>query len=91
MKDGYQFIVLLLCGCYADVRTRDLKGQWPINCCTSPMMIHIITPIVDYNLWLKRLDTQFSEPTNQNSVKVPKVVEPTNRTDNVILKLLGLV
>ena len=26
---------------------------------------------------LKRLDTQFNEPTNQNKIKVPKVVEPT--------------
>ena len=32
--------------------------------------IYKITPYVDYNLWLKRLDTQLKEPTNQ---KVPKV------------------
>ena len=38
------------------------------------MMIHIITPYVDYFNWLKRLETQLNEPTNQNSVKVPKVV-----------------
>ena len=30
------------------------------------------TPSVDYNKWLKRLDT-----TNQNSIKVPKVVKLT--------------
>ena len=29
---------------------------------------------VDYNKWLKRLDTQLNEPTNQNSLKVAKVV-----------------
>ena len=28
---------------------------------------------LDYNLWLKRLDIQLNEPTNQNSIKVPKV------------------
>ncbi len=37
------------------------------------MMIHKITYSVDYNLWLKRLDTPLIEPTNQNSIKVPKV------------------
>ena len=31
-----------------------------------------ITPSVDHNKWLKRLDTQLNEPTNQNSRKVPK-------------------
>ena len=25
------------------------------------------------------MDTQFNEPTNQSSIKVPKVVEPTNK------------
>ncbi len=29
-------------------------------------------------LKLKRLDTHFNEPTNQNSLKVPKMVKPTN-------------
>ena len=41
------------------------------------MMIHKITISVDYNQYLKRLDTQLNEPTNQNLIKVPKVVEPT--------------
>ena len=36
------------------------------------MMIHKIIPSVDYNLWLKRLDTQLNKPTYQNSLKVPK-------------------
>ena len=43
------------------------------------MMIHKITLSVDFNLWLKRLDTKLSKPTNQNSIKVPKVVKPTNK------------
>ena len=30
------------------------------------MMIHKITPSVDYNKWLKRLDIQLNEPTNKN-------------------------
>ena len=39
------------------------------------MLIYKITPSVDYIQWLKRLDTQHNEPTNQNSmIKVPKVV-----------------
>ena len=36
------------------------------------MIIQKITPSVDYNQWLKHLDTQLEEPTNQNSIKVPK-------------------
>ena len=35
-------------------------------------------PFLDYNEWLKRLDTLINEPTNQNSIKVPMVVKPTN-------------
>ena len=29
---------------------------------------------VDYNQWLKRLDTQLNKPTNQNSIKSPKLL-----------------
>ena len=50
--------------------------QWPVNCCTSPLIIHQITTSLDYNQWLKRLDTQLKYPTNQNLLKVPIV--PTN-------------
>ena len=47
---------------------QELKGirQWPIKFYTSPMIKHKITPFVDYNYWLKRLDTQLYEQTNQN-------------------------
>ena len=31
-----------------------------------------------YNQWLKRLETQLNKPTNQDSIKVIKVVMPTN-------------
>ena len=41
------------------------------------MYIPKINPFVDYNKWLKNLDTQLNEPINQNSLKVPKVVKPT--------------
>ena len=34
-----------------------------------------ITPSLDFNQWLKRMDT----PIKQNSIKVTKVVEPTNK------------
>ena len=42
-------------------------------------MIYKNISYVDYNWRLQRLDTQLNEPTNQNSIKVPKVVEPTNK------------
>ena len=60
---------------------QESKGirQLPINLCTSTMIIHKITPSIDYNLWFKRLDTQLNEPTNQNWIKVPKVVKPTKK------------
>ena len=38
---------------------------------------------VDFKQWLKRLNTQLYEPTDQNSIKVPKVVKPTEKK-NVI-------
>ena len=38
------------------------------------MMVHKITPSLDYNKWLKRLDTHFNEPTNQNLIKVKKLL-----------------
>ena len=37
------------------------------------------SPSGDYNKWLKRLYTQPNEPTNQNTIKVPKVVKQTNK------------
>ena len=43
------------------------------------MMIHKITPTLYFNWWRKCLDTQLSEPTEQNSLKIPKVVNPTIR------------
>ena len=42
-----------------------------------------ITTSLNYNKWLKRFDTLFNEPTNQNTTKVPK--------ENYIIKLWGLV
>ncbi len=40
-------------------KTQGSKGkrQWLMNWCTSPMMIHKITPDVVYNQWLKHWDT----------------------------------
>ena len=43
------------------------------------MMMHKIAPSVDYNKWLKRLNTKLNEPTNLNSVKVLKVDKLTNK------------
>ena len=45
-------------------------------------MIHKIIPSVDYIL-----DTPLNEPTNQNSIKVFKVVMPTNKKN--LLYVLG--
>ena len=53
------------------------------------MMIHKFTPSVNYNKWLKRLDTQLNETTNQNSINLPKV--GNQRIRNVIIKLWGLI
>ena len=36
---------------------------------------------------LNNLDTQLNEQTNQNSIKVPKVVKPTNK--KTLLKSFG--
>ena len=41
-------------------------------------MIHKVIPSVDYNYYLKRLNTQLNIPTNQDST-VPKVVETTDK------------
>ena len=43
------------------------------------MMTHKITPFVDYNKWLKLLDTHLNEQNKENSMKVPKVGKPTNK------------
>ena len=43
------------------------------------MMIHKITPSIGYDKWFKRFGTQLNESTNQNSIKVHKVVKPTNK------------
>ena len=42
------------------------------------MIINKIILSVDYNKWLKRLDTQLNEPTNQIQ-NVPKDIKPTNK------------
>ncbi len=42
-------------------------------------MIHKLQNITPSNRWLKRLDTQLDKPTNQNYIKAPKVVKPTNK------------
>ena len=33
---------------------------------------------VDDNLWLKSLETQLNEPTNQNSIKSPRLLSQEN-------------
>ena len=35
--------------------------------------------IADKLIHIPKLDTQLSKPTNQNSMKIPKVVKPNNR------------
>ena len=41
---------------------------------TSPTKIQIM-----YFILMKSVDTQLNEPANQNSIKVPKVVQRTNK------------
>ena len=41
---------------------------------SSQMIIHKIIPSVEYIKWLT-----LEEPTIQNSMKVPKIVKPTNK------------
>ena len=36
------------------------------------MIDHKITSSVDYNYWLKYLNNQLNEPTNQNVIKAQK-------------------
>ena len=43
-----------------------------------PMLINKITLSIKEK-WLKRLETQLNKPTNQNLLKVPKVVKRTNK------------
>ena len=43
----------------------------------SSPIIFKITPSVD--CWLKHLDTQLNEPTDQNLIKDPKVVKSMNK------------
>ena len=51
------------------------------------MMIHKITPSVHYNLWLKRLDTQLNEPTNQSPQNLQSSSKQKNKKSS--LKTLG--
>ena len=51
------------------------------------MMIHKPNPSVDGNQWLNRLDTQLNEQTNQNSIKVPKIIKTIN--EKKFIKLWG--
>ena len=55
------------------------KGQCLKNWSTFSIMLHKIKTSVDCNYWVKQLNTQLNEPTNQNSIKVPKVVRLTNK------------
>ena len=48
-------------------------SQWPKNLCIFQMAIHKITPAVDYNQWLKSLNTQLNDTINQNTLKSPKL------------------
>ena len=52
--------------------------QWPVDLFTSPIMIHKITHYVGS---LQLLVETFGHSTlsNQNSIKFPKVLKPTNK------------
>ena len=42
-------------------------------------IMHKIIFSLDYKQWLKCLDTQLNKPTNQNSIKVPRVVKSIDK------------
>ena len=44
-------------------------------------------PFCSKNYWLKRLNSQLNKPTNQKSLKNPKVVKPRNK--KTLLKNFG--
>ena len=54
-----------------------------MNLCVSPMMIHEITPSVDYSYWLKRSDTQLNERTYQISIHVPNIYLATDELNYI--------
>ena len=39
----------------------------------------IITSSLDYNYWLKRLESQLNKPKNPFSKKIREVIKPTNK------------
>ena len=43
------------------------------------MMIHKITPFVDYNYWFVRQNTHPNDLTNQNATKVPNYFKSINK------------
>ena len=48
-------------------------------------MANKLMDILNDDTKLKRLNTQLNEPTNQNSINVPKVVEPVKKKHNKTL------
>ena len=56
------------------------ESKWPTNWCTSPMMIHKITSkLCRLQLVVETFGHSTWWPTNQNSIKVAKVVKPTSK------------
>ena len=51
------------------------------------MMLHNITLSIDYKQWFKRFDTKLNEPTNQDSVKLQKLL--SQRIRKRVYKTLG--
>ena len=45
----------------------------------SPYVDTLNYPLSTLQLMVAQLDTQLNKPTNQNSLKVPKVIKPTNK------------
>ena len=60
-------------------QARGLKGKTMANKLMYIRNVDTkITPL-KFTISLKYLDTQLNEITNQNSIKIPKVVMPTNK------------
>ena len=43
-------LIVIMSASAGDQGSKGIR-QWPINLCKSPMIMHKITPSVDYNWW----------------------------------------
>ena len=64
--------------------------QWPINLSSTSMILHKITPSVDYNQWLKRVDWTLNLIYQPIKIYLSPQSCKANDYENVIIKFWGL-